>query len=461
MSIRSRLFLLLFLIVAINSLLVSQAIIPLLRPHLEEELARRLRLIGFRVASSINPDLVGILQPGDEPSRLYQQTKELLSRIIEEEELTRVSIINRGQRILIDSQDQLIGVPFIGLELSKTEMESILEGHPFSSILYQTKDGELHKNGYLPLKDSLGKVIGVIRVEAGSRALAIMDEARKRIIYTGLLSVFIASGLGFIFLMRIIRPVEELTRTARVIKGGDLSARARIKGKDEIGFLGRTINEMVDTLQTRQKDLQLFSHGVAHEIRNPLAAISGLVELLRREIKVDASSDTLDLVDRIQSEVRRLNSFVSDFLSYARSPEPTKDQADLNHVIEETIACLGAESRVITSFADLSPFRIDREKIKVILSNLISNGLEAMGPVGELTIKTRETKDAAEIWIEDTGGGIPEEIRGKIFTPFFTTKPKGVGLGLSIAHNLLKAHGGEIGVESVEGGTRFVVKLPY
>jgi signal transduction histidine kinase len=219
-----------------------------------------------------------------------------------------------------------------------------------------------------------------------------------------------------------------------------------------------------------------MSAGLAHEIRNPLAAIKGAIQYLDPATLPGEDREFLEIV---VDEVNRLNGVVTQFLDYSRPLKPALAPADLNEVISRTFRLL--QSTVpsgIELTVDLStePQRVlcDAEQLKQVFINLAQNGFQAMPGGGRLSVSTTVVRDELAFWREgsrrpdqvevrfrDTGPGIPEEERERIFVPFFTTKEKGTGLGLAICLRLVRAHQGTLVVRSPPGGgAEFIVSLP-
>lgn len=205
-----------------------------------------------------------------------------------------------------------------------------------------------------------------------------------------------------------------------------------------------------------------LSAGLAHEIRNPLASISGSAQLLRETNKLDAEDQ--HLLGIVVKEAERLNHLLSDFLSFARPRKPTKTELDLSSLLEELRQMLRRDQRfnqVDISINVPHPFfvNLDRFQIWQVLWDLSINAVEAMQGEGRLRIAALPQ----EPWIltvEDSGPGIAAEVRERIFEPFFTTKDKGTGLGLSTVYAIVEAHGGTIRAErSILGGEKFVISF--
>jgi signal transduction histidine kinase len=207
---------------------------------------------------------------------------------------------------------------------------------------------------------------------------------------------------------------------------------------------------------------------VAHEVRNPLNAISMALQRLKIEFRPAQDQDEYShLTELMLGEVRRLNSTVEQFLSLARPVEIKPEELRLQDILEE-LAVLEADNakqlkvqiRVVAP-PDLPLLKADREYLRQTLLNLILNGLQAMPEGGTLTLEANATDGNFLITITDTGVGIPKKNLPRIFEPYFTTKAKGSGLGLAITHRIVEAHGGKITVSSEVGrGCRFQITLP-
>jgi two-component system, NtrC family, sensor histidine kinase PilS len=205
--------------------------------------------------------------------------------------------------------------------------------------------------------------------------------------------------------------------------------------------------------------------GVAHEIRNPLASISGSIELLRRSPQ--ASEDDRTLMTIVQREVQRLNVLLGELLDYA-NPKPKQEvEFDLATLVEEVLQVargdqVFAEVELASAVDAPLPVRADPAKLRQVLWNLVRNAAEAAAVGGKhVRVEARSVAGAARIVVGDDGPGIPKELLVRVFEPFFTTKPNGTGLGLATSHAVIAEHGGRIDVETAaRGGTRMVVTLP-
>lgn len=313
--------------------------------------------------------------------------------------------------------------------------------------------------------------------------------SRKLMVANALLSFLVMSAaLSLLFTLLVGRPIQQLSETMEKVEAGHLDARVRFKRRDEIGVLGRSFNAMVRRIadmlrrleQHHMRDMQRadrlatlgeLAASIAHEVRNPLAGISGAVQVLSSELADD--DPRKDVMSEIQKEIDRLDSSLRAFLEYARPAEPEFQIADVHEVIERALSlcmqgahCSGIQ--LVRHFdSDLPHLRIDPVLMQQVFMNILINAQQAMGSTGRLTVATRgEATDiahgkAVEITFEDTGPGIPENRLQSIFRPFFSSKHQGTGLGLTIALRIVEQHGGTILVRSEVGkGTCFRIVLP-
>jgi two-component system sensor histidine kinase PilS (NtrC family) len=223
--------------------------------------------------------------------------------------------------------------------------------------------------------------------------------------------------------------------------------------------------------QERLATVGSLAAGIAHEIRNPLASLSGSIQLLQDGLEL--KGDDTRLMDIVVRETDRLNAIITEFLEYARPKSALVEQIELLSVLDETIMLLKNSknfTETIRIGRDVDPHILlkgNAQRLRQVFWNLLINGCEAMPQGGTLSVKATSSSHVdddtlwCEIEITDTGHGIEKEHLGKIFDPFFTTKDGGTGLGLAIAYRIIEDHQGTISAESEPGrGTRFRVRLP-
>jgi signal transduction histidine kinase len=221
----------------------------------------------------------------------------------------------------------------------------------------------------------------------------------------------------------------------------------------------------------RTSSILLLAAGVAHELGNPLNALTIHLQLIARQLKkLKAGKDTDALADSIgicQEEVKRLDGIISNFLDAIRPRPPDLAETNLGEVLDEVLrfqqnefADRGLAVEAETP-ADLPVVMADRNQLKQVFFNITKNAMEAMQPGGRLRIKTRTDDDDVYLLFGDTGSGIKPEDLVRLFQPYHTTKPGGTGLGLMIVQRIMREHGGQVGLESKEGvGTIVTLQFP-
>lgn len=236
------------------------------------------------------------------------------------------------------------------------------------------------------------------------------------------------------------------------------NAEERAKAYDE---LQKTFEQLLQA--EKLSSLGELSAGIVHEVRNPLGAIKGAVEILEDELAPD--SPRREFADLAKKEVERLDKLVGEFLRFARPASLAVEPNDLNRIVE-SVAALVEKQAAAQSVSiekrlqeNLPRVSVDAEQIRQVLLNLAINSLQAMPSGGRLVFRTFEQENFCTIEVEDNGNGIDKEILPKIFDPFFTTKEKGVGLGLSVAHKIATQHGGKLTVANEPNKTIFSFNL--
>lgn len=248
--------------------------------------------------------------------------------------------------------------------------------------------------------------------------------------------------------------------------------RARLREK--VQQLERTNQELVaareELLQSeRLAAVGRLAAGVAHEVGNPLGAITGYAELARSRVEQGGDpAQTADYLGRISAEVRRIDLIVRDLLDFARPARLELGPVQVAAALEAALRLARVQARfrnvaVATALpADLPPARADTRRLVQVFLNLLLNAADAMGGEGEVRISGRAAPGWVELEVADEGPGVAPETLSKIFEPFFTTKPpgEGSGLGLAVCHGIVESFGGTIRAENRERGARFRVRLP-
>lgn len=312
---------------------------------------------------------------------------------------------------------------------------------------------------------------------------AARQRERRAIVELALLAALtLAVGIGVsVHTRRLLGPLERVTQRAKAVARGDLTPQpVPEESDDEIGQLAGAFERMVGAVAKAQSRAvanerlaaigKMAAH-VTHEIRNPLSSIGLNIELLEEELADGdggaVKSEARSLLNAITREVQRLEHLSEEYLRVARLPQPRMESDDLGAKVEEIVAFARPEIeraglKVELEIADdLPPAYFDEGQIRQALLNVLRNAREAMPDGGTIEVTVKAEGMSVVASIDDRGTGIPEDVRSRIFDPFFSTKGEGTGLGLAITRQIIEAHGGSIACEPRDGGgTSFRLLLP-
>jgi signal transduction histidine kinase len=294
---------------------------------------------------------------------------------------------------------------------------------------------------------------------------------------TGLLVVGVLLAMGALFAIlgrRFIRPLSSLVEGVRQVEQGRLDQKVTVRSKDEFGELADGFNAMVDKLREAQEELvrkeklamlgQVAS-SVGHELRNPMGVMSNAVYFL--QTMLDGADDSIkEYLGIIRDEIARSERIVADLMDAVHPRPPERVAFGLAEVVDQVLRKCAIPSSVTVSLdipGTLPAVLADATQMQRVFENLVSNAIDAMPEGGALEIRARRDAQAraVAISVRDTGTGIAPDVMPLLFEPLFTTKARGIGLGLVVAKNLIEANSGTVKVESEVGnGTLVTVILP-
>jgi len=307
------------------------------------------------------------------------------------------------------------------------------------------------------------------------------DAWRKYLVFS-VISALVPNLLLVLLIVRSIsRPLQRITLAAVQVTDGNYGTEVDLrKSNDEIGLLANSFNEMsrrmasdIERLKTLNEQLAraerlaamgTLAAGVAHEVNNPLASISSLVQMLKSQ----ADEDTKEKLHLISTQIERITQVTRDLTDFARVRPAARNMVNLNSVVESSIrlASFDSEFQSLELVRDLDEkipeVYADGDQLQQVVLNLLLNARDAMPGGGKLIVSSYRGSSEVCISVEDSGSGIEDSARKQLFDPFFTTKPagKGTGLGLAVCYGIVTAHSGRIDVDKSGGGTRFSISIP-
>jgi len=377
-----------------------------------------------------------------------------------------------GAEILLLQGDRLLAKTFSG-------RQDELLIYMRNQRIYRTKvEGLWYTFSRYPLLNFSENEVADLLMGVSTHDLDVLFDNMK-LIYGGFAigGLFLAVIFGYIFAVGITRPIYKLTAAADKLAEGDFSARIDYGGSGEVGNLIDTFNKMASDLEDYRRKIvesermaafTMMARKVAHEIKNPLTPIKIAMQDLRRSFDSSDPSFRNDFersTATVLEEVRSLTKIVEEFSEFAKFPPPMPAYDDLNNVVKSTLSLYKNEiaAGVITTDFHPGPIPVyvDADQIKRAIVNLIKNSLDAIANGGQVAIRTLADGAKATVIIADSGHGLSLQAKQNLFTPYFTTKPGGSGLGLVIVKKIIGEHDGSIRLaDSTEGGTAAVVDLP-
>jgi two-component system NtrC family sensor kinase len=464
----------------------------------------------LKAAASVNDErgkLLGILYGGILLNRNYEivdRVKEIVYKgeIYKGREKGTATIFQHDLRVSTNVKNEK-GERAIGTRVSKEVNNAVLvEGQPWIDRAFVVNDWYI--TAYEPIKNIDDKIIGILYV--GMLEKPYIDTT-NRVMSTFIIIAFLCVVFLLVILYfsttRITNPLQKMVAATQIISKGDLAHRVKVNSRDEIGYLAESFNSMTANLETanekliewgktlekkvegRTKELrEMQSHliqseklaslgklaaGIAHEINNPLGGILIYSNLLLED--TDKNSPHYENLRKIVKETSRCKDIVKGLLEFARPKEPEVALININEILESSLAIMEKQalfqniSIKKTYESDMPKIIADSAQLQQVFMNIILNAAEAMAGNGTLTLGTSLNPDGTYIKVEfsDTGHGIAEEDKKRLFEPFFSTKEvgKGTGLGLAISYSIIQQHNGTIEVKSqVEKGSTFTIKLP-
>jgi two-component system nitrogen regulation sensor histidine kinase NtrY len=345
-----------------------------------------------------------------------------------------------------------------------------------------------------PLKDINGNSIADLLMGVSTHDLDILFDS-MRVIYGGFAigGLILAIIFGYISSRSFTKPIESLTWAADRLASGDFATRVDYKGQGELGNLIDTFNSMAQDLEDYKHKLieserlsafTMMARKVAHEIKNPLTPIRIAIQDLRRAYAQTSMRTTEGSGDRmidssdpkfaeafeqstrtVLEEVQSLTRIVEEFSNFAKFPAPRLESDDLNEIIRTILPLFAVEIQKGSIKLELAqskiPILADRDQIKRAAVNLVKNALEAIPQSGRVIVNTAIVDRTVMLTILDDGTGLSETAKQNLFTPYFTTKPGGSGLGLVIVKRIISEHDGKIKIaDQATGGTAAVIELP-
>lgn len=341
------------------------------------------------------------------------------------------------------------------LFINRAELSMLDINESFTSLPFRGDDGIWYMWGFYNFNDHF-----YLAIRENTARLQKVEEFSLIFWYIGFGGVIATILLSWFIVSRITRPIEKLVTFSLEIGKGKFNIEVPDKIKGELKLLVDAMEAMKGDLTKNQQEKEKMLAQIAHEIRNPL----GSIEILSGLVKEDLLKKNLsyDYIDKILSEVKELKETITSYLDLARPSQPNPEWCNLKDVYDDLSRMFTKQCNINNCKLELNgkgeKFWFDKSHLKIILANLVANSLECTDDNATIKITSSVNSDVYNISVEDNGHGISEEIKSKIFNPFFTTKADGTGLGLATSRKLCQENNAELFIEySNNNGTKFTI----
>lgn len=444
------------------------SVLTFLYAHSEKALLEGLELQTAELSQAIQVGVEEVTSKGyTDEMKLRNYLKKLNAKGLRE-----ISIISNTDEIVASTNPTQVGEA-----VGPTKKERIIKaelGEPLS------KDGKVY-NVILPVvagNEHYGYIH--LQINAEDFSQIVRNNAIKRFVATSLvfgLGIMLAVFLSWMY----TKPINNVVNAARRVAAGDLEVNLSMDRKDEIGELTQSFNFMVSKLR-EERDLEeklreaehlsgiaQLAKGIAHEIRNPLNFVSLSIDHLKKKYSPgdEKQRENFDLlITSIKHEIQRLNRLAGDFLDYGKPLRLNLREVDIGSLIQEILDLVKAKAekdgvKILYQRGDIPRLSVDPELLKTCILNIILNAFQSMPEGGNLAISAKTSEGNVRIILQDSGIGVSKENLPKLFDPFFSTKSKGLGLGLAMTKRVAEEHGGKVIFQSEEGkGSAITISLP-
>lgn len=444
--------------------------------RLENKMGEQLLTIGRLVAQQLEAKVSAQLQPGffDTPDSFFLKLSTQLRGFLKVGVLDNIVLLDQQGTVLLDATGEAI--PGFKAYWRKGQ-NRILNKALTKPVVLPIQKGDfglLHQSVLLPLESKV-----ILEVDADPHYLDILREFTNVSIMLGLVGLFVSGIAGAFVAQRVIQPMNLVFKMSEDVLRGQFPQTEGPLRSDELGRWVQVLQTMFGRIHHRETELgllrqaaesqavemKLVAAGIAHEVRNPLGVIQGQVDRIQKRAQ-DLAPDLQAAARKIQAQVQALDILVSKFLEYSRAFNLERRPFPLPELLARVAQDLSDQAQqqkveILKDFGPCETLQADWNLLYNSFYNLALNALQVMPQGGRLVLRLRQILNRALIEVEDSGPGIAPTNLPKLFTPFFSTKPEGTGLGLAFTEKVFRAHGGQIeALNRPEGGAVFRIILP-
>jgi len=435
------------------------------RVALEEELGDQLKRINRIMATTLDQELISMLSVEPGLVSVRQQLEASLAQLAVPG-IEGLTLYKQDGTIL--AQDRQLRQNIAELSPALPNLLSLKnDAEPVVSEIYRLDGDKYVKASAIPVRTNQGSQV-ILVVWVGANYMAVINQMAGSLLWIMLASFLIAIAMTLVFSRSLIKPVRALSSYARSIQININSEPVELHRTDEFGDLNQSLIDMHRDIQKQEESARQLLAGIAHEIKNPLGGMeiySGLLSEELSQLPADTKFEEYkSYLEKITEELHHLKRIVQEYLDYARPLKNVIETLSISEIYTDITQILQPELSTHHQRIQLegdADIQADRSKLQRVFLNLIRNGLEASGEMGQINIQIHDSPGSLGIDFIDTGTGIPKEDRERIFEPYYSTRDRGFGLGLSIVQSIVVELGGTIVVQKSDAeGTVFRMNLP-
>ncbi len=431
---------------------------------LEKQVDSNLKSTAAVLASQWDGSVLLLLKPGMEKAPLFRSFSQRMKRMKEQAQVHAIYIATSERTHIISTEPSVrIGQPLPRLDLLQLEINEAFRGKTSVSSLVSVGDHQ-YKSAFAPVYAG-DRVAAVLMVDMSPWYLVYLKSFRNSLLLFTLLALSCSAVLARLFSRTITEPISKMVERVDEIGRARYEKPLEVAGSDELGQLAAAIETMRQNIHRRDAQMKMMLSGIAHEVRNPLGGIELFAGILERE---NLTEEQHEYLRKIQFEIQQLKRLLNEFLDFARPRNLQYEPVKLPELMEEirNLVSNEIESRkaswTVEVQPDLASIEVDRSKLRQALLNLYRNAFQSIPDAGDVCSRIR--KNGAGIVLEVSNSQnkkLDPQVERRIFEPFYTTREKGIGLGLPLAKRIIEAHGGEIHLsENNDTQITFEVKLP-
>jgi signal transduction histidine kinase len=442
------------------------------REGMETELEERLKAVGQVISAEMSEgiDAAQLSRLDDQMPRVHGGLQRRLRAVREATAVERVVLFDREARSLVDTDEEgFVGEVLYRVQADREEWSrSFAEGQATAGPLFRGEQGEYHKTAYVPifLDEEPVAVVGVV---ASATYFDLLARLATVLTLLGVVGVVVVVLIGLWFAAVLVRPVDALVDAAGRLAEGELTVPLEeAPGQtEELAFLMRSFEEMRRSIVERDEQMRLMLSGIAHEVRNPLGGMELFCGLLKEELLEDGASSRVEMVERIERELGYLSRVVSEFLAFARPVEVQLERVSGKGLIDEMRElCEGevlkAGCSLVLEVEEGVELTVDPGRLRRGVLNVVRNAWQACPQGATIRVRCLAEGEVRVVEVSDDGPGIEEDRLEELCKPFYTTREKGSGLGLSLTRRIVEDHRGTLVIQSRPGeGTTVRMELPF